>query len=371
MAIILGLFLSPFLIEPKEIVVLDREGRTGWYNSITLHGSTVLLSYYDARFFKLKLARCEVGSKFCERPRTVLVESSPAWFAALKVNETTAVMSYYDARSAELNLLTCHISDALCTDPKITLLDTKGDVGRYNALALKGNTVLISYYDASLGDLKLATCQLDNLDCVSLQTITIDSNGDVGQFSSLALTGKTAVISYYDVGNPGLKLAKCSIDRIDVNICLNPQIATVETSASVGLGWYSALALADDGTVVMSYYDGANADLKLATCNLEPILCKTARIVTVDSEGSVGLFTSIALNTDKAVISYYNATNGHLKLAICNIAGQLCNTRQIVTLDTDGNVGKFTSLVVHKTQAIVGYQDATRGHLKLARYQLP
>ena len=42
---------------------------------------------------------------------------------------------------------------------------------------------------------------------------------------------------------------------------------------------------------------------------------------TIDSSASVGEYTSLALGTDGfPVIAYYNATNGHLKVAKCNDA---------------------------------------------------
>lgn len=367
LSIILGVFVSSLVAGNKEIVVLDAEGSTGWYNSMTLYRNTVMVTYFDARFFRLKLAKCDVGNKFCERQRSVLIENNPDWFASLKVNETTAVTSYYDARTRQLNLLTCHITDTFCADPNIVFLDTDGDVGSYSSLALQGDLVFVSYYDASLGDLKILKCQLNNLACDSIQIATVDSVGDVGQFSSLAVSGNTALISYYDASTFQVKLAQCNLDG---NLCERPQIVTVDQSPSFGLGWYLALALGEDGTAVMSYYDAANADLKLATCSTGSKLCETRQIVTVDSADNVGLYTSLALQTDRAVISYYDATNGDLKLAICSLGGQLCDERQIVVLDSDGNVGRYTSLLIYRNQAIVSYQDVTKGDLKVAKYQL-
>ena len=56
---------------------------------------------------------------------------------------------------------------------------------------------------------------------------------------------------------------------------------------------------------------------------------------TIDSAGRVGTFDSLALTTTNIpVISYYDATNSALKLAVCNDAA--CSLPTISTLDAAG-----------------------------------
>lgn len=366
--IILGLLGLPGLAGPGEFVVLDKSGDSGWYNSMALQGDMVLISYYDTMYRILRFVQCDVRSPLCSYKRTVRAKTGHAWSSSLKVNETTAVNSYYEARDTRLDLLTCHYHDTFCVDPKITILDAKGDVGLFPSLALKGDLVVISYYDASHGDLKLAMCQLVDLDCQSPQLMVVDSAGDVGQFSSLALTNNTAIISYYDADKFALKLARCSMDQ---HICANPQTVTVDTGSAIGVGRYSTLAITQDGTAVISYHDADNDKLKIAKCSLGPNLCEDRQSVTVDSDGNVGLYSSLAFYGAKAVISYYDVGNGRLKLAVCNIAGQLCSDRQVIVLDDQGDVGKFTALSIYDSQAIISYYDASLGQLKLVKYPLP
>ncbi len=59
---------------------------------------------------------------------------------------------------------------------------------------------------------------------------------------------------------------------------------------------------------MISYVDSTpNFDLKLATCN--DATCSNPTLQTLDSAGSVGQFSSLALNsTDGPVISYYDVT---------------------------------------------------------------
>jgi LPXTG-site transpeptidase (sortase) family protein len=111
----------------------------------------------------------------------------------------------------------------------------------------------MSYYDQTMGALKLAHCS--DLDCSSAITINVvDDAGNVGQFSSMKLDGSLPVISYYDATNGALKLAHCA----DAN-CASASIQTVDDTGDVG--WDTSLFL---GSSYISYYDVTNGDLKFA-----------------------------------------------------------------------------------------------------------
>jgi hypothetical protein len=100
----------------------------------------------------------------------------------------------------------------------------------------------------------------------------------------------------------------------------------VETIDSEGnVGWYSSIALDSDDRPHISYYDQTNGDLKYAYRAGE-----SWEIETIDNEADVGLHTSIALDSDdRPHISYYDQTNGDLKYATMEVAGE---TRGILRL---------------------------------------
>jgi hypothetical protein len=67
---------------------------------------------------------------------------------------------------------------------------------------------------------------------------------------------------------------------------------------------------------VIAYYDGTNADLKVARCNDKGCAGGNETRTPVDASGDVGTYASVAVGLDgKPVVAYYDATNGDLKLA--------------------------------------------------------
>jgi len=74
--------------------------------------------------------------------------------------------------------------------------------------------------------------------------------------------------------------------------------------------------------------------------------------MTVDSQGSVGLYPSIALNNNFLPhISYYDSGNGDLKYAYYD-GNQWHNE----TVDSQGNVGDWTSIALDSKDVANSYQ---------------
>ena len=89
---------------------------------------------------------------------------------------------------------------------------------------------------------------------------TVDSGGDVGYHTSITLGADgLPVISYYDLSNGDLRVAKCT----NAN-CTAATLSTVDSGGDVGR--YTAITLGADGLPVISYYDNTNSDLKVAKC---------------------------------------------------------------------------------------------------------
>ncbi|NDF32536.1 MAG: hypothetical protein EB147_09990, partial [Acidimicrobiia bacterium] len=75
-----------------------------------------------------------------------------------------------------------------------------------------------------------------------------------------------------------------------------------------------SIAIGTNGNPIISYYDATNFDLKVAACS-NPT-CTSSTNTTLDSNGSVGAYSSIAIGTNGVpIISYYDSSHGDLKVA--------------------------------------------------------
>ena len=87
---------------------------------------------------------------------------------------------------------------------------------------------------------------------------------------------------------------------------------TLENTGYVG--YNTSIAIGTNGNPIISYYDNANGDLKVAACT-NPT-CTTSTNTTLDNTGDVGYTTSIAIGTNgNPIISYNDYANGDLKVA--------------------------------------------------------
>ena len=120
----------------------------------------------------------------------------------------------------------------------------------------------------------------------------------------------------------------------------------IDSTGNVGLT--TSIAIDSNGYKHISYLDGTNDDLKYATD-------KTGSWVTVsvDTTGNVGIYTSIAIDSNDALhISYYDDTNDDLKYATCSSGCTTASNWDIVSVDTTGNVGYWTSIAIDSNDAV-------------------
>jgi hypothetical protein len=246
-----------------------------------------------------------------------------------------ALISYYDTTEGDLKV--AHCSNAACTSATITTLDSTGDVGQYSALAIGSDGLAtISYYDVTNSNLKVAHCS--NTICTSATVTTLDSTGDVGALSSMAvgrggLADGLPLISYYDATNSDLKVAHCSNTA-----CTSSTITTVDADGV--FAEETATAIGTDGRAIIGYGGRRNAAagggsiLKVAHCS--DAACTSATITTPDAERG-GMLVSVAVGTDgRALITHVSASGtNELKVAHCSDAD--CTSATITTIDHWGS----------------------------------
>ena len=239
-------------------------------------------------------------------------------------------------------------------------VDTGQDVvGRHASVALGvAGKPVVAYHDLTNGSLKLAACA-DPM-CTTSTVTTLDSDGVVGLHASLAINDAgNPVIAYHDATNGDLELAICA----DPACISQVAITSLDTEGNVGL--HTSVVIGAAGNPLVSYHDTTNGDLKFARC--ADAACSSATIATVDSAGNVGWYTSAVLAADgTATIAYHDATGGDLKLADC--VNPTCSAAAVTTVSSDGNVGWYPSVAMSAAGTpVISYYDAAERDLVLAR----
>jgi len=154
-------------------------------------------------------------------------------------------------------------------------------------------------------------------------------------------------------------------------------VSVVDSSDRVGFS--NSLVLDADGLPIISYYDDANRDLKIVHCNDVACAGGDESIRTVESDGDVGLGSSLALDVNGyPVVSYTSETtvagltNGDLKVLHCNDAACAGGDDTIRTVDADGDVQIGSSLKLDASGfPVIVYYDHTTDDPKIVHCNDP
>src|SRR5205807_1149583 len=88
----------------------------------------------------------------------------------------------------------------------------------------------------------------------------------------------------------------------------------------------SSMIMGADGFGLISYYDTTDGDLKVAHCS--NLACTAATRTTLHSADNVGQYSSETIGTDGlGLISSFDETNGNLKVAHCSNSACAAATR--------------------------------------------
>ncbi len=278
-------------------------------------------------------------------------------------------LSYYDNQpeldTEEIGKLKYAYWDGGISGWKIVTVDHRNDVGSYTSIAIKSDgQPAISYMIEKYDDLRFAERAANGE-----WTITAVDDGDsyVGPFSSLVFdsTGLPH-ISYYDFGNGDLKYATRKGDG-------NWKLTTLDSDGDVGLG--SSIAIDPDDRIVISYVDKTNDSLRL----LEgPGWTSSGNLFT----GHVDRFTSASIHyRNDAIASFsrpsiaylYWATDSYtsldLELRMATLDG---GTWYDSFINRTGKVGVASSLDLDKNSwPHIAYFSDTLDNLKYAGFFKP
>jgi hypothetical protein len=227
--------------------IVDNEGNVGQYTSLVLVNNQPVIFYYDVTNQNLKVA------SLVDNQWLIMVvdsEGDVGRFASAAYNQAagTVGVTYFNATDDNLKF-------AYFTGENwfITTVVSEGDVGRYNSLGFDSlGRPHISYYNATNTDLIYV---FGNAVQPTEWTFeTVDSNGDVGQYTSLGVFQDQVLISYYDATNGNLKTARSTTQGWVINI--------VDDDNNVGQ--FTSLAIDQNGIPGIAYHDVFNRNLKFA-----------------------------------------------------------------------------------------------------------
>lgn len=291
-----------------------------------------VISFYVAN---LSVVKC--GNASCSSGNTTTVVDQPGGtdvglYSSIAIGtDNLPIISYYD--NTNLDLKVTHCGNATCTSGNsTTAVDTTGNVGLYTSITVPSDgQAIISYYDATNGNLVIGRCGA--VVCVSITKATADSTGDVGQYTSAAIYPTTGypVVAYYDVTNTNPKFLKCG----NADCSSGNNIVNLDNGVfGLNDGQYTAIAIANDGLPVVTFYDASNTRLGFSKFT-NVALTSTNGTSVEPGGGSNGTFSSVAVPTSgHPIVSYYDATNGNLKILKCGNSS--CRTFAGGVAQTDG-----------------------------------
>jgi hypothetical protein len=276
------------------------------------------------------------------------------------------VIAYVRYVHPDYSLLLMHCNDLACTggDESVEVVSTADDFYDTSLeLDAAGNPV-IAYRDPAIG-LRLAHCNDPNCAGTDDSIETADAGPSLGLHASLALDGAGyPVIASWDFPNKALKVVHCN----DVNCAGGDESVETVDGAVDEVGSYCSLALDALGYPVISYYNDTSDDLILTHCNDPNCSGANESIKTVDADGNVGQWTSLVLDgSGNPVIAYYDGTTHDLKLAHCDDPDCSGDNESITFVDRLGQTGQFTSMTLDASgYPVIAYQQVTDRDLRLA-----
>ena len=336
-------------------VKVDGGNYTGFYTSIGLSGSTLLISYGEQDTGALRLAQSyDNGKKWSTETRDD--GNGAGWYTSLAVDpDGYAGISYYSNENGLFSFIQ-DSEDGWYT----TGLVSAADLLPAPSLAISSiNVPNVGYFNDTGDQIKLATGygwskQVASTQGSSLLSVQLTQSG-------------SPVVAYYDPIANNLVYAYLSGGVW--------YYSTVDDT--YGSGMYPSLALDSADRPYISYYDGVNGALKFAYWNGTAWLIQDVELSSAD----VGQYNSLVLSKNSGncyallptgicpMISYYDFTNQHLKFAFLSVIGAWAT--QVADGNTLGNDNADNPLPHSNSIALdysgnlhISYYDQANGYLR-------
>ena len=251
--------------------------------------------------------------------------------AALPGVSNRPLVAYYDATNQDLRSGICSTSSGCGFLLADRILDSGGDVGQHTAMAINPATgfAAISYYAATAGisDARIYVCS--NADCSAGSANTIEMSGDVGRNSAIAFGANvgnfTNVFAVYDNLSTGqVRFARAVLPFNSFG------------AADLGAGSDAAINVGTSGLPDI-VYRSADDSLKYTRCL--SFDCAGANQVTQTlapiGRGFAPSITRLA--NGNVFITAQESSTGTLFGYVCNDAS--CSAPQVLTMEAGPNMG--------------------------------
>ncbi len=239
----------------------------------------------------------------------------------------------------------------------IQAVDTTGNTGAYPRLIRFGNLILIAYYDLSNGVLRLAKSMDGGATWPATNLKTVDAAPGVGQYPAMAIinSGNTIYLSYYDASNYAIKFAKSTDGGATWPAASIKTVVDMASSGAQGTG-----IVLGGGGLCIAYTDAADNSLKLIKSTDGGATWPAASIKTIDATGSD---PNLFANSGNVYVSYYGGSSS-LKFAVSTDSGATWPAASIKILSS---LGTEHSLFFESPYFYAAYQDRTNWRLRFKR----
>ncbi len=212
------------------------------------------------------------------------------------------------------------------------------------------------------------TYQIDNFTSESISGLspwifdTIDAADGVGEYVSIAFDLENhPYISYYDSIYGDLKMAKYVVVGGNCGTRNDWECETVDSIGNVGM--YSSIIIDPlDNLPIISYYDATNRALKLA---IDTAVGWAIKTIDAPLLNSTGLYSSLAMDSNRGlhIAYYYSNFSGVDSLRYAKHVGSLSGNctnldYQCEIIDSGDRVGKYASIATGSNdQPRIAYYD--------------
>jgi H-type lectin domain len=349
-------------------VTIDSPLSVGQYNSLKIVNGTPAVSYYKASApAEIKFVRAlDAYGNNWGTPVTVGAGSTATSLAV--VAGAPAIAYSFQAGPAQIRFVRASDSDGAIWETPVTVAYVTNQPGNRISTALtvvEGRPAIAynaGYFNnsgaASLAGLNFVQAT-DTIGSNWNAPVSVDT-GSVGQNVSVAIINGNPAMSYYDnnISAGDLKYAR----SVNANgSAWNPPVI-VDSAGTVGD--FSSLAVVD-GRPAITYYDSTNTSLKYARA-LDVDGVTWGAPITIDSRGNVGQYSSLVVVSGRPCVAYSDATNGNLKF-LRALDSDGATWMEPNTLISNDSVGTFTSMITVLGDPAISFFDATESDLRFLR----